>query len=197
MDSDAPPRYVVPSANPHPLTSGVFRAGDRVKDEWASESASNFTKPDRALVASLNAGNAFMANALAPGGVLGILCPGEGHDRPTVDMFEATGDPLLARLSASIVNNQVPVPDLTQWITDAGLALLDVWSETRYRVVAPQAIADRIEAVATHLWSDLPEDEQADVIQRIRATFAAAADSDGMYRYRFVKTFAVAERPGG
>ena len=138
-----------------------------------------------------------MANALAPGGVLGILCPGEGHDRPTVDMFEATGDPLLARLAASIVNNQVPVPDLTQWITDAGLTPLDVWSETRYRVVPPQAIADRIEAVATHLWSDLPEGEQAEVLERVRATFADAADADGMYRYRFVKTFAVAERTKG
>ena len=138
-----------------------------------------------------------MANALAPGGVLGILCPGEGHDRPTVDVFEATGDPLLARLPASILNNQVPVPDITRWITDAGLEPLDVWSETRYRVVDPQAVADRMEAVATHLWSDLPEQEQVDVMRRIRATFAAAADDDGMYRYRFVKTFVVAQRPGG
>ena len=138
-----------------------------------------------------------MANALAPGGVLGILCPGEGHDRPTVDVFEATGDPLLSRLPASILNNQVPVPDLTEWITHAGLEPIDVWSETRYRVVAPQAIADRMEAVGTHLWSDLPPDAQAEVIEGIRATFAAAADADGMYRYRFVKTFAVAVRPGG
>jgi hypothetical protein len=47
------------------------------------------------------------------------------------------------------------------------------------------------------LWSDLPEGEQAEVLERVRATFADAADADGMYRYRFVKTFAVAERPGG
>ena len=138
-----------------------------------------------------------MAAALAPGGVLGILCPGEAHDRPTVDMLNATGDPMLGRLSASIVNNEVPVPDITGWITDAGLEPVDVWAETRHRVVTPQAIADRMEAVATHLWSDLPDDEQADVLQRMRAAFAAAADPDGLYRYRFVKTFAVAQAPAG
>lgn len=136
-----------------------------------------------------------MAATLAPGGVLGILCPGESHDRPTVDVFEATGDPLLGRLPASIVNNEVPVPDITGWLTDAGLQPRDVWSETRHRTVPPQAIADRMEAVGTHLWSDLPQADQQAVMQRVRDTFDAAADADGMYRYRFVKTFAVAQKP--
>jgi hypothetical protein len=31
----------------------------------------------------------------------------------------------------------------------------------------------------------------------MRAAFAAAADPDGLYRYRFVKTFAVAQAPAG
>ncbi len=138
---------------------------------------------------------ACMADALAPGGVLGILCPGEAHDRPTVDVIRATGDPVIGRLADSIVNNEVPVPDITAWLRQAGLEPIDVWAETRWREVPPDALADRMEAVATHLWSDLPEDVQAEVPGRVRRLFHEAADPDGLYRYRFVKTFAVATHP--
>ena len=34
-------------------------------------------------------------------------------------------------------------------------------------------LADRMQAVATHLWSDLPDEEQAEALARVRATFAA------------------------
>ena len=51
-----------------------------------------------------------------------------------------------------------------------------------------------MEAVASHLWSDLPADEQASVLARMYALFGSATDDDGAYRYRFVKTFAIARR---
>ena len=136
-----------------------------------------------------------MARALRPGGVLAILAPGDRHDRPTVDIIEATGDPLMIRLAESIVSNEIPVPWLTDVLRDAGLEPLDVWAETRHRVVSPDAVADRMDAVATHLWADLPEDQQADVLRRVRETFRAASGEDGLYRYQFVKTFAVARKP--
>lgn len=136
-----------------------------------------------------------MARALAPGGVLGILAPGEGHDRPTVDILRATGDPLVARLAESIVSNEIPVGWLDQQLRQAGLEPIDVWAETRERAVPPDALADRMDAVATHLWADLPDDEQADVLARVRQVFQDAAGPDGLYRYRFVKTFATARRP--
>ena len=79
---------------------------------------------------------------------------------------------------------------------DAGLEPVDVWAETRERVVPPDALADRMDAVATHLWADLPDEDQRDVLARVRALFRGAAGPDGMYRYRFVKTFAVAVKPG-
>lgn len=137
-----------------------------------------------------------MARALRPGGVLAILAPGDRHDRPTVDIIEATGDPLVMRLATSIVSNEIPVPWLTDVLRDVGLEPMDVWAETRHRVVSPDALADRMDAVATHLWADLPEDEQADVMRRARELFRAAAGADGLYRYQFVKTFAVARKPG-
>ncbi len=136
-----------------------------------------------------------MARALAPGGVLGILAPGEGHDRPTVDILRATGDPLVARLAESIVGNEIPVGWLDHQLRQAALEPIDVWAETRERAVPSDALADRMDAVATHLWADLPEDEQADVLARVRQVFRDAADPDGLYRYRFVKTFATARRP--
>ena len=97
--------------------------------------------------------------------------------------------------SDSIVSNEIPVQWLTDQLVDAGLEPIDVWAETRERVVPPDALADRMEAVGSHLWSDLPEEQAADVMARVRDTFRAAAGPDGMYRYRFVKTFAVARRP--
>ena len=136
-----------------------------------------------------------MARALRPGGVLAILAPGERHDRPTVDIIEATGDPLVMRLATSIVSNEIPVPWLTDVLRGAGLEPVDVWAETRHRVVSPDALADRMDAVATHLWADLPEDEQSDVMLRVRELFRAAAGADGLYRYQFVKAFAVARKP--
>lgn len=137
-----------------------------------------------------------MARALRPGGVVGILAPGDRHDRPTVDIIEATGDPLIIRLATSIVSNEIPVGWLTDQLADAGLEPVDVWAETRERAVPPDALADRMDAVATHLWADLPEDQQADVRHRAREVLRAAAGPDGLYRYQFVKTFAVARAPG-
>ena len=137
-----------------------------------------------------------MARALRPGGVLAILAPGDRHDRPTVDIIEATGDALMIRLAESIVSNEIPVPWLTDLLGECGLEPVDVWAESRERVVSPDALADRMDAVATHLWADLPEDEQADVPRRVREVFREAAGPDGLYRYQFVKTFAVARKPG-
>lgn len=136
-----------------------------------------------------------MARALRPGGVLALLAPGDRHDRPTVDIIEATGDPHMMRLATSIVSNEISVPWLTDVLRDSGLEPTDVWAETRERMVSPDALADRMDAVATHLWADLPAEEQADVMRRVRETFRAAAGADGLYRYQFVKTFAVARKP--
>ncbi len=135
-----------------------------------------------------------MARALAPGGVLGILAPGPEHDRETVALVRATGDPLLVRLADSVEDNEIDPEVLGGWLAAAGLEPEDVWTETRLRAVAPAAYGARMEAVATHLWSDLPEREQAAVVARMHALFAAAAGGDGRYRYSFVKTFAIARR---
>ena len=135
-----------------------------------------------------------MARAIAPGGVLGILAPGPAHDRETVALVRATGDPILARLADSIEDNEIDPDALVAHLAAAGLAPEDVWTETRHRVTTPAAYGARMEAVASHLWSDLPADEQASVLARMYALFGSATDDEGAYRYRFVKTFAIARR---
>lgn len=181
----------------HPGISGDLRASHAehtgVPDAWADLvlcAMAMHWMPDRP--AALRE----MARALRPGGVLAILAPGEHHDRPTVDVIEATGDPLLARLADSIVSNEIPVGWLTAELGAAGLEPLDVWAETRERAVPPDALADRMDAVASHLWDDLPDEEQRGVQARARQLLHDSAGADGLYRYRFVKTFAVARRPG-
>ena len=135
---------------------------------------------------------ALMARALAPGGVLAVLAPGPGHDRMTVEHVRASGDPHLDRLADVILANEVDPDVLEGLIVTAGLEPLDVWTETRTRRVTPASYAARLEAVASHLWSDLPAEGQAEVIARTRALLQRHAGDDGLYTYRFVKTFAIA-----
>ncbi len=137
-----------------------------------------------------------MGRALRPGGVLALLAPGPEHDRETVALVRATGDPVLVRLADSIEDNEIDPDVLAGHLDAAGLDVEDVWTETRRRVTTPAAYGARMEAVATHLWADLPPGEQASVLERMNALFAAGADGDGAYRYRFVKTFAIARRRG-
>lgn len=135
---------------------------------------------------------ALMTRALRPGGVLGILAPGPAHDAATVARIRATGDADLGLLADSIESNQIDPGALHGYLRAAAAEPIDIWTETRARVVPPEAYSARLEAVASHLWAHLEAGAQADVVVRLRALLRASADADGGYRYRFVKTFAVA-----
>lgn len=133
-----------------------------------------------------------MARTLRPGGALGILAPGPRHDRPTVDLLLGSGDRLLGRLAESILTNEIDLDTMRAHLVAADLEPLDLWTETRERLVPPEAIAGRLDAVASHLWDEEPAPEREAVTTRLHALFAGAAGADGRYRYRFVKTYAVA-----
>lgn len=137
-----------------------------------------------------------MARALAPGGVLGVLAPGPHHDAHTVALIRRTGDAGLIRLADSIESNEVDPDVLAGYLAAAGLEPLDVWTETRSRVTTAQAYGARLDAVASHLWADLHAADQAEVSARLHALLDGAAGPDGLYRYRFVKTFAIARATG-
>jgi SAM-dependent methyltransferase len=138
-----------------------------------------------------------MGRALVPGGVLGILAPGPAHDSETVSLVRRTGDPLLGRLADAIETNQVDPDVLTGHLVAAGLEPLDVFTETRRRAIPASAYSGRLDAVASHLWADLPPAEQEETLARMHALIENAADHQGLYRYVFVKTYAIARAPGG
>lgn len=140
---------------------------------------------------------ALMARALAPGGVLGILAPGPSHDAETVALVRGTADPLLARLADSIESNEVDPDVLSGYLDAAGLEIIDIWTERRRRATPAAAYSGRLDAVASHLWSDLPAAEQEATLAAMHQLIEGAADASGVYRYHFVKTFAIARAPGG
>lgn len=180
----------------HPRVGADLRVGD-VLELRVDDGSIDLALCTMALhwFADRTAAVALMARALAPGGVLAVLAPGPGHDRMTVERIGAAGDAHLDRLADAIVDNEVDPLVLTGDIVAAGLEPADVWTETRSRSVTPASYAARLEAVASHLWADLPPDGQAEVIGRVRSLLEGCADADGLYRYRFVKTFAIARAP--
>jgi ubiquinone/menaquinone biosynthesis C-methylase UbiE len=137
-----------------------------------------------------------MARALAAGGILGVLAPGPGHDRETVRLIRDRGDPILARLADSVEDNEIDPDALAGYLVAAGLEPVDVWTETRRRSVSPADYGARMEAVASHLWADLPPTDQSAALAQMHALFRAEAAKEGTYRYSFVKTFAIARQGG-
>lgn len=180
----------------HPGVRADLRVGD-VLDLRVDDGSADLALCTMALhwFAERAAAVALMARALAPGGVLAVLAPGPGHDRMTVERIRAAGDAHLDRLADAIVENEIDPLVLTGHLVAAGLEPVDVWTETRGRSVTPASYAARLEAVASHLWADLPPEGQAEVIGRVRRLLEGCADADGLYRYRFVKTFAIARAP--
>ena len=138
-----------------------------------------------------------MARALAPGGILGVLAPGPGHDSETVRLVRDRGDPVLQRLADAVEDNDIDPDVLTEYLVAAGLEPVDVWTETRRRIVSPADYGARMEAVGSHLWADLPTDDQRAALAQMNALFRAGAADDGTYRYSFVKTFAIARKAAG
>jgi ubiquinone/menaquinone biosynthesis C-methylase UbiE len=138
---------------------------------------------------------ALMARALAPGGVLGILAPGPAHDAETTSLVRRTGDALLGRLADAIESNQVDPDVLTGYLVAAGLEPLDVFTETRRRATPAAFYSGRLDAVASHLWADLPPAQQEATLARMHALIENAADHEGLYHYGFVKTYAIARAP--
>jgi ubiquinone/menaquinone biosynthesis C-methylase UbiE len=137
-----------------------------------------------------------MARALAPGGILGVLAPGPGHDRETVRLIRDRGDPILERLADSVEDNEIDPDALAGYLVAAGLEPVDVWTETRRRSVSPAEYGARMEAVASHLWADLPPTDQKTALAQMHALFRAGAADERTYRYSFVKTFAIARQGG-
>lgn len=135
-----------------------------------------------------------MAKTLRPGGVLGLLGPGPGHDAQFVALSRASDPPILPELADSIVSNEIYPDEMRGYLAAAGLEEIDLWVESRQRRLTPERYLDRMRAVGSHLWAHrTPEDRD---VQLARAEAALqAASTDGAFEYAFTKLLVVARVP--
>jgi ubiquinone/menaquinone biosynthesis C-methylase UbiE len=136
-----------------------------------------------------------MAGALAPGGVLGIVAPGPGHDVEYTEVLRSVR-PAVPSAVIDVFDTAQVFPDATERaILAAGLEPVDVWVERRVRRVPPERYMARITAVGSHVWSRIMSPAEAeDFVERVTDAVRRAAGPRG-FEYTFTKTYAIARRP--
>jgi ubiquinone/menaquinone biosynthesis C-methylase UbiE len=138
-----------------------------------------------------------MGRALAPGGVLGLVAPGPGHDFEYTEVLRSVTPSVPPAVIDIFSIAQVFPDEVEDMLLGAGLTPLDVWVERRIRRVPPERYMARITAVGSHVWSSIMAPDEADaMVERITAAVARAAGPRG-FEYTFTKTYAVAVRQSG
>jgi len=135
-----------------------------------------------------------MAKTLRPGGVLGLLGPGPGHDAQFVALSRASEPPILPELADSIVSNEIYPEEMRGYLAAAGLEEIDLWIESRERRLPAERYLARMRAVGSHLWAHrTPEDRERELARAEAALRAASAD--GSFVYAFTKLLVIARAP--
>ena len=138
-----------------------------------------------------------MARTLKPGGVIAILCSGAGGEQEYRDVLSRLDPPAPKEWDAAFDFVQRDVPEMEQYLTDAGLELVDVWMERRLRRTSVEAYLERMRVVASHITAGvLSDDELAEFMERVAAGTRAVSGPRG-FEYTFTKLYAVARKPGG
>ncbi len=138
---------------------------------------------------------AAMAAKVAPGGVLGLVAPGPGHDFEYTEVLRTVDPPVPPAVIEVFFTAQVFPDEVEDAMAAAGLEPLDVWVESRRRRVPPERYMARITTVGSHVWTRLMPPADADaMVERVTAAVEAAAGPRG-FEYTFTKTYAIARRP--
>jgi len=137
---------------------------------------------------------AAMARRVRPGGVLGILASGTGTDDEFRVILEDIEPPVPRAWTEVFGAIHRSAEQLTGYMEDAGLEVIDAWEERRVRTVAPEAFLARITAVSSHLSAGLDPEEAAAHGQRVVDAVMGATGPKG-FRYTFVKLFGIGRRP--
>jgi ubiquinone/menaquinone biosynthesis C-methylase UbiE len=136
-----------------------------------------------------------MAGALAPGGVLAILCSGAGGEHEFRQVLRNLDPPGPPAWDAAFDIVQRDVPDMETYLADAGLEPLDIWMERRRRFSSPEAYLERMRVVASHITAGtLDDDEVAALLERVAAGIDAVSGPRG-FEYTFTKLYAIARKP--
>lgn len=135
-----------------------------------------------------------MARTLKPGGVLAILCSARGGDQAYRDILANT-EPVNYVWLGAFDAVQRDVPEMEDYLLQAGLDVLDVWTERRVRHTTVEAYMERMRVVAGHLIGDQSEDDVAEYMARVEQRMREACGPRG-WEYDFMKLYAIARKPG-
>ena len=136
-----------------------------------------------------------MGRAVAPGGVLGILCSGTGGEHEFRQVLRDLDPPGPPEWDAAFDFVQRDVSDMETYLVDAGLEPIDIWMERRRRYSTPEAYLERMRVVASHITAgSMTEDEVAELLVRVEAGINAVSGPRG-FAYTFTKLYATARKP--
>lgn len=134
-----------------------------------------------------------MARALRPGGVIAILMSGRGGEQAYRDVISNI-EPINHRWLGAFDGNLRSIPEMEDYLIQAGLDPIDIWTETRVRHTSVEAYMERMRVVAGHMIGDQSAADVADYVDKIEAKLRELSGPRG-WRYEFVKLFAMARKP--
>lgn len=135
-----------------------------------------------------------MARTLKPGGVLAILCSGRGGEQVYRDILANT-EPMNYTWLGAFDAVQRDIPEMEDYLVQAGLEVEDIWMERRVRHTTVEAYMERMRVVAGHLIGDQTQDDVAGYMAKVEAKMREASGPRG-WTYDFTKLYAIARKPG-
>lgn len=135
-----------------------------------------------------------IARTLEPGGVLAILCSGRHGEHEFREILANLEPPNYVWLGAFDAV-QRDIPEMEDYLLQAGLEVDDIWMERRIRHTSVEAYLERMRVVAGHLSADMDPEMQAAYMARVEQAMREASGPRG-WTYTFTKLFAIARKPG-
>lgn len=135
-----------------------------------------------------------MARVVRPGGIVAVLASGTGADAELQELMRALRPPLPSAWVEVFAHILRDVPEMQDMLRRTGLEAVDVWMESRRRLIGVADYLARLQAVGSHLSAGMDPDVAQGHVERLGAAMAALAGPDG-FPYTFNKLFAIARRP--
>jgi ubiquinone/menaquinone biosynthesis C-methylase UbiE len=134
-----------------------------------------------------------MARTLKPGGVMAILCSGRGGDQAYREILANLEPPNYVWLG-TFDAVQRDIPEMEDYLLQAGLEVDDVWMERRVRHTTVEAYMERMRVVAGHLIGDPSDGDVKAYMDQIEQAMRDASGPRG-FTYDFTKLYAIARKP--